>query len=560
LVDRSTRFTQNCGNYLSSSATAPQETNLTRAFLFALVVACLAGGCSAQKETPLQGPNPAAAADTAPAPPTPAASQDTASNEPVQPPANEIALPEGLRTLVDKPFTGDLEAMTERRLIRAGVPFNRTFYFIDKGTQRGLSYEYLRLFEDRLNQKVKSGNLKVHVVLLPMPRDMLLPALQSGKLDLVVAQLTVTPERQKIVDFSDPTRSNINEIVVTGPDAPAMHSIGDLSGKTIFVRRTSSYHDSLQALNRQLTAKGKAAIDIRQASESLEDDDLLEMVNAGLIPATVVDSYLAEYWKQVFTQIVVHDTISLRTGGDLAVAFRKNSPRLASAINGFIARNALNSAIGRVLSQRYLQSTKYVRDAASQAERRKFLTTVDLFRRYGDRYRFDYLMMAAQGYQESRLDQNAKSPVGAVGIMQLMPDTGREQNVGDIRQIEPNIHAGVKYMRHLRTEFFDDQPMDDLNKGLFTFASYNAGPGRIKQLRREAERRGLNPNVWFGNVERIASERIGRETVTYVSNIYKYYVAYRLIADEQAKRSALKSKQGRAHSSVNETYTNRPSR
>jgi membrane-bound lytic murein transglycosylase MltF len=148
--------------------------------------------------------------------------------------------------------------------------------------------------------------------------------------------------------------------------------------------------------------------------------------------------------------------------------------------------------------------------------------------------------MAAQGYQESRLSQDAKSPVGAIGVMQLMPATGKEQNVGDVTQLEPNIHAGVKYMRFVRNQFFEKEPMDDLNKGLFTFASYNAGPGRIRQLRREAEKRGLNPNVWFGNVEQIASERIGRETVTYVSNIYKYYVAYRLTLEEIKRREAAK--------------------
>ena len=125
--------------------------------------------------------------------------------------------------------------------------------------------------------------------------------------------------------------------------------------------------------------------------------------------------------------------------------------------------------------------------------------------------------------------------------MQLMPATGKEQKVGDITKLEPNIHAGVKYMRFVRDEFFEHQPMDDLNKSLFTFASYNAGPGRILQLRGETGRRGLNPNVWFGNVERIASERIGRETVTYVSNIYKYYVAYNLIVEENNRRNAAKA-------------------
>jgi membrane-bound lytic murein transglycosylase MltF len=197
--------------------------------------------------------------------------------------------------------------------------------------------------------------------------------------------------------------------------------------------------------------------------------------------------------------------------------------------------------MGSVLNKRYLQSTRFVKNAASDAERKTFLAMVELFRKYGEQYKFDYLMMAAQGSQESRLDHGAKSRVGAIGVMQLMPATGKEQKVGDITRLEPNIHAGVKYMRFVRDEFFEDQPMDDLNKGLFTFASYNAGPGRIRQLRRETERRGLNPNVWFGNVERIASERIGRETVTYVSNIYKYYVAYNLIVEENNRRNAAKA-------------------
>ncbi len=165
---------------------------------------------------------------------------------------------------------------------------------------------------------------------------------------------------------------------------------------------------------------------------------------------------------------------------------------------------------------------------------------LELFKKYGAQYDLDYLLMAAQGYQESTLDHNVKSPVGAIGVMQVMPATGKELKVGDITQIEPNIHAGVKYMRFMMDQYFKDEPMDRLNKGLMTFAAYNAGPGRVRQLRREAEKRGLDPNVWFGNVERVASERIGRETVTYVSNIYKYYVAYRLSARQIEQQNAAK--------------------
>jgi membrane-bound lytic murein transglycosylase MltF len=505
-----------------------------------LILLALIGACS--KTTPQEKAAPPAQPPAAAAAPAAAATeaQPESKTAPAadSAPEYEAILPESVRAVVDKPFSGDFDAMVKRRLIRVGVTFNRTFYFVDNGAQRGLSYEYMNLYEDQLNKRLKTGNLKVHVVILPMSRDGLIPALRSGKIDMVVAQLTVTPARQQLVDFSVPTRRNVDEVVVTAPGEPPIASPEDLSGREVYVRKTSSYFESLVALNKRLHAAGKPPVTIGAVSESLEDDDLLEMVNAGLLPAIVVDNYLANFWKQVFHDMTVHEDVALRTGGNLAVAFRKNSPQLAAELNGFIAKQGLDSSIGAILNKRYLQSTKFVKNATSEAERKKFLDLVALFRRYGDRYQFDYLMMAAQGYQESRLDQNAKSAVGAIGVMQLMPETGKEQKVGDITQIEPNIHAGVKYMRSIRDTFFEDQPMDDLNKELFTFAAYNCGPGRVRQLRAQAKERGLNPNVWFGNVERVASERIGRETVTYVSNIYKYYVAYKLLQAENARKKA----------------------
>src|SRR5262249_15799985 len=137
-----------------------------------------------------------------------------------------------------------------------------------------------------------------------------------------------------------------------------------------------------------------------------------------------------------------------------------------------------------------------------------------------------------------------KSHVGAIGIMQVMPATGKEMKVGDIRQMEPNIHAGVKYIRHMVDTYYAKEPMDMVTKELFAFASYNAGPGRVRQLRAEAKRRGLDPNLWFNNVERVAAERIGRETVQYVSNIYKYYIAYKLTMEELAEKQKAKAAGG----------------
>jgi len=461
---------------------------------------------------------------------------------PLPPAELETGLPPSVHEAVLKPFTGDADELVKRRVVRIGVAFNRTFYFVDRGKPRGIAYEYGQFMQERLNQHYRTGNSnKIHVIFLPLPREMLLPALIDGRVDLVAAQVPVTRELQQHVAFSDPTRMNVRQILVTAPGAPAVSSIEDLAGKEVFAREFGGYAQSVRALNERFKSQGRPPVVIREPPPNLEDDDLLEMVNAGLLPAVVVDDYLAVFWKKVFRHLIIHDSIALHTGGTLAIAVRRSNPQLLSALNTFLGKYGLGTAFGNRIERQYLVNATYAKSATSVQERKSFLRVVGLFRKYSDRYKMDFLLMAAQGYQESGLNQDARSPVGAIGVMQIMPETGKLLKVGDITQLEPNIHAGVKHMRSLMNTFFENEPMDDLNKGLFTFAAYNAGGGRVRQLRQEAEQRGLNPNVWFGNVEQIASERIGRETVTYVANIFKYYVAYRLVVEETERRAAAKA-------------------
>jgi membrane-bound lytic murein transglycosylase MltF len=431
---------------------------------------------------------------------------------------------------------GDFDAMKKRRVIRALVVFNKTNYFIDKGTPRGITYEALKLFEDDLNRKYKTKNLKINVAFVPVGRNELAAALLDGRGDIAAAGLTVTPERQEKFDFSIPTMKNVSEIVVSGPASPPIASVDDLSGKEVYVRKGSIWHESVEKLSADLAKRGKAPVKLRFAPETLEDEDLLEMLNAGLVPYVVVDDYLARFWAGVLPAIKLHPDVALRTGGEIAWAIRKNSPLLKAEINAFLAKYPEGSSIRNQLFQKYLKSTKFVKNSASKEEMRKFQEMVRFFKTYSDKYDMDFLLMAAQGYQESQLNQNAKSHVGAVGVMQVMPATGKEQKVGDITQLEPNIHAGVKYMRFMIDQYFANEPMDRLNKALFAFASYNAGPNRIQSLRKVAEKRGLDPNLWFNNVEIVVSEKIGRETVTYVSNIFKYYVAYKLVLEQTEER------------------------
>jgi membrane-bound lytic murein transglycosylase MltF len=455
--------------------------------------------------------------------------------------------------IVQKPWTGDLDAMVERRVIRLLTVHSKSGYFIDKGVQRGIVVDTAKLFEAELNKKLaaekklKGKGLKVQVVFVPMHRDQLLPALAAGRGDIAAANLTITPERRKLVDFTAAGMSNVSEVVVTGPASPKVASVDDLSGKEAFVRKTSSYHESLVELNKKFTAAKKPPVRIKEAPESLEDEDLLEMLNAGLVAVVVVDDHIAKFWKQVFPKIVVHEGIAVRSGGEIAWALRKGSPQLKAALDDFAARNKVGTSMGNQILVRYLKNVKYVKDAASEEERKKFIALVRHFQTYGDKYSVDWLLAAAQGYQESGLNQNAKSAVGAVGVMQLMPATGKDMKVGDIAETEANIHAGIKYMRFMIDQYYAKEPMTDLDKALFTFASYNAGAGRLASLRKEAARRGLNPNVWFNNVEYVAADKIGQETVTYVGNIFKYYIAYRLVHESRvAKEQAVEKFKGAA--------------
>lgn len=483
-----------------------------------------------------------------PSEPAPDQPADATRVEPAGPrpepaaPAAEPADARPVAALAGAAWSGDFDGMVERRLVRMLVVYSKTFYFIDQGTQRGATYELGTLFEKALNAARKDRSRPMRVVFIPTSRDQLLPALAAGRGDIAAGNLTITPERRKLVDFSAPFGDDVSEILVTAAHATAPATAEGLSGAEVHVRRSSSYYSSLVALNARLKEQRKPPVRIVVADENLEDEDILEMVNAGLVPATVVDSHIAVFWKQIFDAIQLHPDIRLREGGEIAWAIRKESPQLKKVVDDFVARNRKGSATGNDVLNRYLKSTKWVKNATVEAEMKRFRELADLFRKYAGQYGFEWLLVAAQAYQESGLDQSTRSPVGAIGVMQVMPTTAKDPNVdiANIHLIEPNIHAGVKYLRFLVNEYFDEPGIDTVNRHLFAFASYNAGPNRIQRLRAQATAEGLDPDKWFNNVELVVAREVGRETVQYVSNIYKYYLAYRLAVEQTRAREAAK--------------------
>lgn len=521
-------------------------TALLAFVLGSAVVSC--GG----SETPAEGRGSPAVSGTTGSAEDPAA-PDSAATRPTEPETEigapaartvETALPvdEPLAEPSPRPFIqrqawfGDLDGMIERRAIRVLVVPSKTYYFVEEGRPRGVAYEALKAFEDELNAKLGRGHVRVHAVFIPTSHGRLISELVEGRGDVAVAGLTITPARREMVDFTEPTAREVREIAVTGPRSPSLATLDDLSGKEVFVRRSSSFWEHLEDLNRRFAAEGKQPVVLKAAPEELENEDLLEMLNAGLYGITIVDDFLGELWAQVFPNIRLHPEVALTTGGEIAWMIRKGSPALKAELDAFIRSHGKGTAFGNTVRKRYIGSTRFVRTATADEDRERFLSLIDLFRRYSSRYEMDFLLMMAQGYQESRLDHSARSPVGAIGIMQIMPATAADLRVGDITELEANIHGGVKYMRWMIDNYFAKEPMTDFDKALFAFAAYNCGPGRMRQLRREAEARGLDPNVWFGNVELVAADKIGAETVTYVSNIFKYAVAYTLVLEEETRR------------------------
>jgi len=479
---------------------------------------------------------------------SPAGAQDSAATTPADEPglgADEGA-DEALMELALRPWTGDLDAMIERRVVRVLVAYDKIFYFVDNFQQRGFTYELMRDFEAKLNKSRKlKGPKAVHVFYIPVTRDRLITGLVDGMGDIAASNITITPERQALVDFSTPFTEQVKEVLVTAADYPDLAAPEELSGREVVVRRSSSFYESLEALNARLEEAGEPPVEITLADEALEDDALAELVSAGVYPPIVMDRYEALLWVQVFPKLKVQEAVVLREGGAIAWAFRKDSPQLAEAVNGFIKRNRVGSLLTNILVKRYIQNTSFVEEALSPEEQEKFQKTIEIFKKYADEYDFNWLLLIAQGYQESKLDQSAVSNAGAVGLMQLLPSTaaGDPINIANIKTAENNVHAGAKYMRYLIDSYFSDPAISPLDRQLLATAAYNAGPNRIQSLRQRAAKEGLDPNRWFNNVELIVASKVGRQPVDYVANIFKYYVAYNRIEERKAQEEAAKIEQ-----------------
>ena len=449
-------------------------------------------------------------------------------------------------------LTGDFDQMLARRLIRVGVPYSRTHYYNERGRERGITAESMRDFEQWLNRRHarRLARRPLTLVMLPTTRDTLLDDIAAGRTDLAAGNITVTPARLAQVDFFSPTdRPPGRELIAAGPGSPHVTSLQDLAGKTVHARGSTSFVDTLASWNTRFAQAGRTPIEVAPLPDDMEDEDVLELVAAGALDFCVVDEWKGRIWARALPGLVLRTDLVLRDDVRAGWAMRHGSPLLMAELDVFYRQHVKKHHLIEIRLADALRRATRLRNPASGAEHQRFAGHVALFEKYGERYGFDPLLLLAQGYQESGLRQDVVSPSGAVGLMQLLPATGAAMKVGDIRQTEANVHAAVRYMDKLMTRYLGDAPLSRQQRTLFALASYNAGPARIAGLRKVAAERGVDPNTWFGQVERLAAERIGLETTTYVRNIYKYYVAYTLTDETRARQRATRE---RAESSVKE--------
>ncbi|MFH7527217.1 transglycosylase SLT domain-containing protein [Aeromonas enteropelogenes] len=445
------------------------------------------------------------------------------------------------------PQPGDLDSILQKRELRALVVYERGFYFLDKGAQYGILVNQLQGFERWLNKTyLAKEKVKLKVVYIPVRQDKLLDYLTEGRGDLVAATMTVTPTRREQVSFSRPLISSIEEWVVSQHSLPSFNRITQLSGRRVWVRASSSYYESLRQLNWLFRELGLPPVYIETVPEYLQDGDLLEMVAAGIIPLTVTDSYKGRIWLGMIDGLKAHKLVPLRSNGTSAWALRKNSPELLKAVNGYLASVSQHSLFSDLTLRRLLAHSERMSNILAPDPLGRLAKIRKVLEKYAEKYDIDWLMLAALGYKESGLNPNVRSPKGAVGIMQLLPATGREVGITGARlaSLEGNVEAACRYMRLILDTYFNDPGLDRLNRHLFALAAYNAGPNRVQALRNKARSLGLDPDVWFGNVDQLVANEVGQGPINYVGTIYKYYVAYRFsLLQIEGKAAAIEAVQ-----------------
>ncbi|MFZ7124837.1 MAG: transglycosylase SLT domain-containing protein [Desulfobacterales bacterium] len=427
-------------------------------------------------------------------------------------------------------YTDDLPGMMDRRIIRILTTYSMSTYFISDGQGHGFEYSLLKDFEDFLNRKSGGGSMRTVLEFIPVPEGLLQSSLLNGIGDIVAAGVAITPEHEAAADFSLPYLTDISEVLVTRKSQPPISDISDLAGRKIHVLPGKDSSKTLRRINAHLIVRGLKPLTVIPVSGYLTREDVLELVDAGYIDLTLAESHVAKLWAEYLPGLVIEELPGISDRTEIAWMVRKDNPLLRESLNEFLSEHRKGTFNWNLYYNRYFLSARWSRNPLHPALQEIFSEYAPLFRKYGARYRFDWMLLAAVAFQESGLNHHRVSDAGAVGLMQVLPATAHDLDieVDSVDNLETNVHAAARYLSLLRDVYFSDPEIPPEARIRMILAAYNAGPSRIQQCRRVAARLGYDPNRWFYNTEMVAMKLIGPETVEYVSNVKKYYMAYSL--------------------------------
>jgi membrane-bound lytic murein transglycosylase MltF len=439
---------------------------------------------------------------------------------------------------LDDVYFADLPEIIDRRYIRVLTSDNSFDYFIDRGHAGGFQYEMVKAFVEHLNKKYqKRGELKIQFELLPVPDSELIPLLIQGKGDLIAARLTVTDARSVQIAFSQPYH-DVDEVVVQRRADPELDRLEDLSGKRVTVRRSSSYHQSLERLDAKLRRDGHPPIRIDAIDQALPTEKILGLVASGVFERTIADSIVASTAAALYPELRVLSNLKLREDGQLGWATHHTAKALRDELDTFLPRYRKGSLLGNITARKYFEKLVTIRARMARDETGALSDYDATLKKYAAMYGFDWRLMAAVAYQESRFDQTSTNRSGATGLFQIKPKTAREPyinipNVAGAKNAENNVHAGIKYLAWIKGRYFDPvESMHEKDRVRMALAAYNAGPRTLINARQKARKLGLDPDRWFRNVEVAMLTMKKGEPVKYVSEINQHYLSYLLLGFE----------------------------
>ncbi|MDZ4325097.1 MAG: transglycosylase SLT domain-containing protein [Pseudomonas sp.] len=418
----------------------------------------------------------------------------------------------------------DLQEIRSSRVLKVLVNQSRNSSGEVQGQSIGVEYHRLRAFEQYLNGHARDGQ-EVTLKIIPKAKDQLLGALQRGEGDLVAPGELLDLQPGYAVSASEPIASNIPLVLVGIKGEKRYTHLEQLSGKTLALPNGSAAGVAISQINQKLALHKLAPVKIEWVDPSLAVEDVLEMVQGGIFHLTIVEQPIAERWGKILPKLRFDRQVLISEPGEEFWFVRRDASMLRASIDRFLIgyKKPSDQDVAFLRIYRRLYQVHY---PLAKADRQRLEKLRPVLQKHADAQGMDWLNLAALAFKESALQPNARSGSGPTGLMQITPSAAQRVGVGNIQNLDANVQAGAKYLAMIRRKFFASPKLNERERMAFVLAAYNIGPERVQGMRAEARRRGLNPNQWFFQVERIAMEQVGMGPVSYVNSVNKYYLAF----------------------------------